>query len=147
MEALLAFGVNWKLLFIQGVNFGLLLLILSWFLYKPLFTLLNNRQRVIEQGLKDAEEAALEKEKVEKEKSTILAKAREEGGKLMDGLRKEAIVQEKNIIREAHGKSTLLLAEAEAKAKAEREHILREGEKDMARMAILAAEKILRSSH
>ena len=144
MEVLAAFGVNWKLLLIQGVNFGLLLILLYRFLYKPLFALLEKRQRVIEGGLEDAKKAREEKEGIEKEKGVILASAREEGGKLVEQLRKEAIAQEKSILREAQEKSTAMFTEARVKADAEREHVLRESEKEIARMAVLASEKILR---
>ncbi|HEY9585328.1 MAG TPA: F0F1 ATP synthase subunit B [Candidatus Paceibacterota bacterium] len=144
MDALLAFGVNWKLLLIQGINFGLLLLILYRFLYRPLFTLLDKRQHAIEKGLRDAEEVAREKTQISEEKEAILASSREEGGKLVEQLRKEAIAQEKSILREAQEKSTAMFTEARQKADAEREHILRESEKEIARIAILASEKILR---
>lgn len=144
MDALLAFGVNWKLLIIQGVNFGLLLLVLYRFLYKPLFSLLEKRQRLIAKGLEDARRVAEEMDKVAKEKVALLASAREEGGKLVEQLRKEAVREEKKIVQEAQQRSAALLLEARAKAKDEREHILRESEKEIARMAILGAEKILR---
>src|SRR3989338_5590284 len=147
MEALLAFGVNWKLLVIQGLNFGLLLFVLYKFLYKPLFALLDKRQQVIEKGLSDAVEAAGEKEKVVKEKEVILASAREEGGKLTERLRKEAIAEEKSILRDAQERSASIFAEAREKADAEREHLLRESEKEVARMAVLATEKILKGNH
>ena len=147
IDTLTAFGVNWKLLLIQGVNFGLLLLLLHRYLYKPIFAMLEQRQRVLEKGLADAEDAQREKENIEKEKGTILASAREEGGKLMEELRKQAIEQEKSIIRNAQEKSAAMFSETREKADAEREHILRESEKDVARMAILAAEKLLRSGH
>ncbi len=136
IDTLTAFGVNWKLLLIQGVNFGLLLLLLHRYLYKPIFAMLEQRQRVLEKGLADAEDAQREKENIEKEKGTILASAREEGGKLMEELRKQAIEQEKSIIRNAQEKSAAMFSETREKADAEREHILRESEKDVARMAI-----------
>lgn len=147
MDALAAFGVNWKLLLIQAVNFSLLLLILYKFLYKPLFAMLEKRQRAIEQGLKDAEHAAKTREDIESQKGALMASARETGGKLVEELRKQAIEQEKEIIRSAQEKSAAVLQEAQIRAGAEREHILRESEKEVARMATLAAEKILRSSN
>lgn len=147
MDALLAFGVNWKLLLIQGLNFGLLLLILYRFLYKPLFALLDKRQLAIEKGLKDAEAAAHEKEKVLAEKGAILASAREEGGRVADGIRKQATEAQIETFRGAQEKSMNIITEARARADAEREHLLRESEKEIARMAVLAAEKILRGSH
>ena len=146
MEALLAFGVNWKLLAIQAVNFSLLLLILYRYLYKPLFAILDQRQKKIAQGIKDAKDAEEEKGRIEEGKNEILRSAREDGGKIVDGLRKQAIEEERRILREAQEKSVALLDDNRKKAEEEREYILRESEKDIARMAVLAAEKILRGS-
>lgn len=143
MEALLAFGVNWKLLLIQGVNFGLLLFLLHRYLYKPLFALLEKRQNVIERGLHDAEEAKRERQKTEDERESILQASREEGGKIAETLRKQALEHERGVIHDAQEKSHQILEEAMKKAADEREFILRESEKDIARMAILSAEKIL----
>ena len=56
MEAIIeVFGLDTKLLFIQAVNFALLLIILWWFLYRPLARIVGERQQVIEKGVKDAE--------------------------------------------------------------------------------------------
>ena len=143
MDALIAFGVNWKFRLIQWVNFGLLLILLYRYLYKPLFALIEKRQRVIEKGLSDAASAKLEKEKVEGERDGILQASREEGGKIVDTLRKQALENEREMLHAAQEKSHAVLSEAIAKAADEREYILREAEKDITRMAVLAAEKIL----
>lgn len=146
MDALIAFGVNWKLLLIQVVNFSLLLLVLYKFLYKPLFAMLEKRQGIIAKGLADADSAIKEKERITSETEGILRLAREEGGKIVDTLHKRGVEEERKLVRDANEKSTALLSAAKSKANEEREHILRESEKEIARMAILAAEKILRSN-
>lgn len=146
MDALAAFGVNWKLLLIQGVNFGLLLALLYRYLYKPMFALLAKRQAIITEGLADAQTAKEEKARIALESEQILRAAREEGGKLVETLHKQGLEEERKLIRDAQEKSTLLLAEAKQKANEERAHILRETEGEIARMALLAAEKILRAN-
>ncbi len=146
MEALLAFGVNWKLLLIQAVNFSLLLAILYRFLYRPVFALLEKRQAVIAKGLEDADRAAKERSVIAGEKDGILRSAREEGGHIVEGLRKDGIENERKMVRETQEKTAAMLADARAKGEEERTHILRESEKEVARMAVLAAEKILRAS-
>ena len=145
MDALTAFGVNWKLLVIQGVNFGVLLLLLYKFLYKPLFAMLDKRPQAIADGLRDAEEAKSEMARVKSESELLLRKAREDGGKLVDTLHKEGVAEERRIVREATDKATQLISEAKVKADEERAFILRESEKEIAKMAMLSAEKILRA--
>ncbi len=146
MEALLAFGVNWKLLVIQTVNFSLLLLILYRYLYKPLFAILEERQKKIFQGLTDAKAATEERAEIEHEKDGILRSAREDGGKIVENLRKQGIEEERRMLREAQEKSASLLADSRKRAEEEKAYILRESEKEVAKMAILAAERILRSN-
>lgn len=146
MDALIAFGVNWKLLLIQGVNFSVLLLVLYKFLYKPLFAMLEKRQGIIAKGLADADTASKEKERINSETEGILRSAREDGGKIVDTLHKRGVEEERKLVRDAIEKSNALLSAAKLKANEEREHILRESEKEIARMAILAAEKILRTN-
>jgi N utilization substance protein A len=46
------FGVNWKLLVIQAVNFTVLLTALSYFLYRPLMKVLDDRKATIAKELK-----------------------------------------------------------------------------------------------
>ena len=54
MEAL---GIDLKLLIAQVVNFGILLFVLSKFLYKPVVTMLEERQKKAEQTIKDSDKA------------------------------------------------------------------------------------------
>ena len=147
MDALLAFGINWKLLLIQMVNFGLLLAILYRYLYKPLFAMLDKRQAEIAKGLRDAEASSKEREEIASTKSDILQSARMEGGKIVDDLRKEGTEEGRTIVKDAQEKSQSLLSEAKQKAEEEKAYILRESEKEVAKMAVLAAEKILRTAH
>ena len=45
MEKVLdVFGIDWKLLLINAVNFGLLLATLSYFFYKPMMRMLDLRR-------------------------------------------------------------------------------------------------------
>lgn len=145
MEIIEVFGIHWKLLVAQLVNFTIVLFVLHRYLYKPVFAMLEKRQALIAKGLNDAAEAAKEKEGIETAKAEILRASREEGGEIVKFLRQQATEAEHAILREAQEKSAAMLGEARKNAEEERAHILRESEKDVARMAVLAAEKILRT--
>lgn len=56
-EFFLQFGIDWKLLLSQLVNFTLILIILRVFMYKPLLKILKERREKIEEGLAKAEES------------------------------------------------------------------------------------------
>ncbi|OGZ05091.1 MAG: ATP synthase F0 subunit B [Candidatus Lloydbacteria bacterium RIFCSPHIGHO2_01_FULL_49_22] len=146
MEIFHAFGIEWKLLVIQMINFGIAFFVLRQFAYKPIIAILAKREKEIALGVAAADSAKKEKEAILEEKDGILRAAREEGGKIVEGLRKEGSLQERAMVREAGEQSAAILADAKAKAEEERAYILRESEKDVAKAAILAAEKILRTS-
>ena len=146
MEIIHVFGIEWKLLFAQLVNFTIVLFVLHRYLYKPVFAMLEKRQALIAKGLADAEAAAKEKGEIAGAKEEILRSARSEGGDIVKDLRKQATEAEHGMIRNAQEKVEAMLGDARKKAEDERAYILRESEKDVARMAVLAAEKILRES-
>ena len=56
-ELLTKLGIDLKLLVAQIVNFLILLLVLYKFAYGPIVAMLEKRQKKIEKGLKEAEEA------------------------------------------------------------------------------------------
>lgn len=145
MEIFHVFGIHWKLLLAQAINFSIALYVLHRFVYKPIFAILTERQQKIAKGLEDASIATKEKERIEGEKEHILREAREEGGKLVDALRKQGVEEERRIVREAGEKSATILKDAQERAKEEHAYMLRESEKEIARMAVLGAEKILRA--
>jgi F-type H+-transporting ATPase subunit b len=48
-------GINWGLLIAQIVNVGLLVWLLSRYLYRPVLNMLNERTRRIQESLRDAD--------------------------------------------------------------------------------------------
>ena len=56
-ELLSQLGINWKLFLSQTVNFFILLIVLTFFVYKPLLKIIKERNRRIKEGLDKAEEA------------------------------------------------------------------------------------------
>ena len=53
------FGLDWGLFFSQLVNFVLILIILTFFVYKPVLKILKERNKKIKEGLDKAEEAGV----------------------------------------------------------------------------------------
>lgn len=138
------FGVNWKLLLIQAVNFGLLLAILYRYLYKPVLHMVDVRRAKIENAIKDSERMEMELGQAEAEKSRILRDATQKGDELIESAKKHAETSEITIMKDAHRKAVHLLNEAERRTAREREEMIQKAEREVARMAVLSAEKILR---
>ncbi len=147
MEQIISvFGINWKLLTIQAVNFGLLLFILHRYLYKPVLSMVDVRRLKIENAIKKAEQMEIDLGQAEAEKTSILRLATEKGDELILAAKKHAEGEEHNIMKDAHRKAVHLLNEAERRIAREHDEMMEKAEREVARMAVLAAEKVLRKS-
>ena len=138
-----AFGIDWKVLLAQSVNFGVLLVGLTYFLYKPILKLLKERQEIIAKGVKDAEEAGKKAKEIEAEKSEVLAQAARDAESAVTKGVSQGKTERTQIIERAQSQSDSILSDARLQA----EEIKRQAEiasqKEIAKTAILAAEKIL----
>lgn len=147
MEQILdVFGVNWKLLLIQAVNFGLLLAVLHRYLYKPVLAMVDTRRAKIENAIHNAEKAEAELGQAEAEKSRILREATQKGDLLIDAAKKHAETEEHTMIKDAQRKVVHMLNEAERRVARDHEEMVEKAEREVARMAVLAAEKVLRKA-
>lgn len=139
-----AFGIDQRLIIIQIINFAILAAALGYFLYTPVLKLLREREEKIERGLKDAEEAAAAKTAAEAEKQTVLAAAHKEAEAVGERAKTAAEVKAAEIVAAAQEKAAELVKSAEAKGEAMKSHVIKESESEVAKLAILAAEKVLR---
>ncbi len=143
-QLFVAFGVDWKLLLIQAVNFGLLLAALSYFLYKPILRIIDERREKIAESVRLANTATHKLEDAKKQSDLMVGAAAKEAEGLVAMARARADERAGEIMKEAQLKADSLMTEAEARAQEEKRQMLRESEREIARAAMLAAEKILR---
>lgn len=141
-----AFGVDWRLLVIQAVNFGLLLSVLTYFLYRPILKIIDERQKKIADSVKTAEEAARRLSDAKVESEQIVGGAAREAEGLVAQARTRAEERGQEIVRGAEERAHATLKDAEARAEEAKRAALKESQKEIARTAMLAAEKILRDT-
>ena len=145
MEQLIhAFGIDVKLIVVQIINFTILVGALSYFLYKPVLKVLADREEKIAQGIKDAEAAAAAKADAESEKQTILSAAHSEAESVANKAKSYAEEKSEGIIAEAHTKAESVIKDAESKGAEIKARAEKESEAEIAKLAVLAAEKVLR---
>lgn len=143
-EILNVFGVDWRILIIQMVNFGVLLLILWKFLYIPVIKMLKDRQEIVKKGVEDAEKAEIELSSAGAKKDEIITEATHTADDIVAGARDHGKVKADEIVREAQKKSEGIVSDAEARGEEARLQLIEESEREVAQAAVLAAEKILR---
>ncbi len=109
------FGIDWRLLAAQAVNFFILFFLLAKFVYRPVISLLEKRRKRIEEGLTFTTEAERRIADIEIEKTSIIGQAQRESVSIIEqgiirGKQKEneiTIIAERHadqIIQSAHEK-------------------------------------------
>ncbi len=141
-----AFGIELELIIAQIVNFAILAIALSYFLYKPILNLLQKREQTIVQSIKDAEDAAKAKAEADAQKKQILADAHKEAEVVADKAKTFAEEKAATLTAKAQQKAESIVKEAEVKDEKIKEQALKESEADIAKLAILAAEKVLKAN-
>jgi F-type H+-transporting ATPase subunit b len=142
-EILHTFGIDWRLIVIQVFNFVFLLGVLWYFLYTPILKLITEREEKIRKGLADADSAAYALKDADGEKNRIIRDAHTEASQIVSRGTLHAEVREKELFDEATEKVARHLANAESLAEEIKAKALKESETEIAKMAILGAEKIL----
>lgn len=138
------FGINWKLLLAQAVNFGILLGILWYFLYQPVMQMLDTRRKRIAEGVEKAKAADLRLDEAKAEGERMVGEAAREAEGLVATARTRAEERGSEILQAAEERAAATLRDATARADEARRQALKASEKEIARAAVLAAEKILR---
>ena len=142
-EVLHAFGIDWRLIVIQIFNFTLLMGALWYFLYTPVLKLLADRQQKIATGIEDAEAAARVRAEAETGKAKLLTSAHEEAERVLARGAAEAKVQSGTLAASAEAKAAQIVRAAEEKGAELQTAAIKASEAEVAKLAILAAEKIL----
>ncbi len=145
MEQLIeAFGIDVRLIIIQVINFGILMAILTYFLYKPVLKMLKDREDTIAKGIADAEAAGKAKAEATEEKNTIIATANKEAEAMTARAKEHASVRGDEIVADAQKKAEQVVKDAALRGEELKSAALKESEAEIAKMAILAAEKVLK---
>jgi F-type H+-transporting ATPase subunit b len=144
MDAILTtFGIDWRLLLINGINFGLLLFGLWYFLYGPVMRMLEERRAKVAQGVMDAQKAADELHAIEQTRASKLAEAGREADAVVSQARTSAGQKERDIIAQGEAAAARIVKDAEAQAREAKASAIAESKEEVARMIVLGMEKAM----
>lgn len=143
MEAL---GINAGFIVAQLVNFGLIMVLLGAFLWKPLTRTLDKRAETIEKGLEDARIAAEARANAEKEAEAIRKQAQADAQKVIAEARGKAEEAGKEVLAAAGKDAEGVRAESRVKAEEERNQLLADMRSQVISLAVAAANKLIGES-
>lgn len=100
-----ALGISGKLLLAQAVNFAIVLVVLTFVLFRPLLRLIDERKKKIELGLHSAEIAEVRLRDIEQERIEKLAEAGRGALKIIADAEKSGAERQSKIIESAELKA------------------------------------------
>lgn len=140
-----AFGIDWRLLTINLINFAVLVGGLTYFLYKPITNALETRRQKIAEGVRQAEEAEIKLSEIEHSRGEILANAGKEGDTIIAQARDEASQKGREMLDAAQAASARAVADAEAEARELKNKAIQESKEEIAKLIVLGIEKAVTS--
>jgi F-type H+-transporting ATPase subunit b len=144
MEAIFStFGIDWRLLLIDAINFGLLLVGLTYFLYTPILKMLEERRQKIAEGVEAAHKSQVRLAEVESERMQKLREAAAEADGLVQSARLAASQTAAEKLAEAQSRAESLLDDAERQAAELKRESLEESKKEAAKLIVLGMEKLM----
>jgi len=142
-ELLSKLGIDWKLLIAQIVNFLVLLFVLYKFAYGPILAMLEKRQKKIEKGLKDADQARKYLAESEEKQKEIIRKARTEAKEIVEKAYIQAEKSKKEIAEESKKQAEKIITGAKAEIAREKEKTVREIKSEIGSLVVAATEKMI----
>jgi F-type H+-transporting ATPase subunit b len=148
MEQILhVFGIDWKILIVQIVNFVLLLALLWYLLYRPLLALIEKRRTQIIETVANAERAEAAVKDADAKKAEIVTQATKDAESIVATARQSGKSKEASIVEEAENKAGRIVTEANMKAEEIQREALEKSKDDIAKLVVLGVEKSLKQQN
>jgi len=136
-------GIDWKLFVAQLANFGIVLFVLTKWVFKPLMKAVEERRGLIEQGLKDAQDSSAAKAKAQSEYEASVISTRREAARIIEEASASAEKLKGAMLAETKAEIAKVVEEGRARLAGEKERTVREAKKEVAGLVIASTEKVL----
>jgi F-type H+-transporting ATPase subunit b len=138
-----SFGVDGPHLLVQIVNFSILAFVLYRFAVKPALGQMEERNRLIEKGLADAQASTQRLADAQKASDAKLNAAADEAAKILAEARNSAKAAVEAAKAEATAAQTEVIAKAKAAIEADRVKMMNEVRGEVSRLVVETAAKVL----
>ena len=137
------FGVEWKYLAAQIINFCIVAFLLYKFAFKPVLATIEERQEKIADGLQYAEEMKSKLAESKKKQIEVLKEAQQEAKKINQEARTNAKDHLEAQARETSDKIETMMEKARKASDSEREKMLSEARSEIAKLVVQTSAKVL----
>jgi F-type H+-transporting ATPase subunit b len=139
-------GLNWRDFIWHTINFIVLILLLSRFLYKPIVGMLDERQRRVRESMERAEQVRLEAEQAAQERETQLGETRRQIQEMLAQATQTAERIHADARERAQQEAQRIIERAQQEAEAERAQAMADLRREVASLAVMAAERVISRS-
>ncbi len=140
------FQINLFWVIISAVNFVIFFVLIWTFALKPVSAMLADRKTRIEQGLKDAEQARIDRDSAEQERVTTLAEARREANDILARAQKVAQETRDADIAATREELERMRVRAAAEIDSEKQRAIADLRSEVADLALAAAGRVVGES-
>lgn len=137
------FGIDFKLLIVQAINFLILLILLKKFAFGPIINILKKRREEIERGARFTKEAGEKLKTVEAIKEKKLEEARKEALSIVAASQDTARKRKEDILKETTKKSEAMIKGAKEAIEEEKAKMGEAVYQDAKNLIRLGIERIL----
>ncbi len=138
-----AIGLDVRALIWQVVNFAILLWLLKKFAYKPIMSILSQRQAVIEESLRTAAEVEEAKKKTEGQRHQIIKQAEGQAHKIMQQSKQQATALKSAAEEEAQSRADQIIKQGKSKIEQEVSIARQQIKGELGSLVVAATEKII----
>lgn len=131
-------GLVWTI-----INLIVLFLLLRHFLINPVSNIMEQRRKLIADGLQNAQDTQDEANRLKAEYEEALSGVKKESAEIVDKARIDARAEYDRIVGEAGAKAGNIIENAKENVRIEREQTMKELQSQIAGLAIASAEKIV----
>ena len=131
-------GLVWTI-----INLIVLFLLLRHFLINPVSNIMEQRRKLIADGLQNAQDTQDEANRLKAEYEEALSGAKKESAEIVDKARIDARAEYDRIVGEAGAKAGNIIENAKENVRIEREQTMKELQSQIAGLALASAEKIV----
>ena len=139
-------GIELPYLVAFMINFGLLLFLLTFVLYRPITKTLDERAAKIKESLEKAEQIRQESVRAEESVKAQVEAGRKEGQAIIAQAAQNAERVKEEAKAEARKEAEAIVLKAQAQIESDREESFNKLRREFADLAVLAAEKVIEQS-
>lgn len=143
MEIFENFGIEPARLIGQILIWAVLFFVLKKYAFGPIIKVLDDRKKMIEDSVANAEKIRKELEEAEKTRKELITKATQQATALIEEAKKSVGTVTEQKIREATAQAEEIIRKAEQAASQDRDRLMVELKKEMGRLVVATTEKVV----